>query len=148
MGVGLARVKGSSGVLLITLAVCLLLVCARAASAHPSALSVLTVQIEDRRVRAEMVLPVHGLQLLYPPPAGQKEADYAGWAAAKLEKDAGDALELRLNYAPVAPAVAHARVEDEATVFLEMEFPADTPTGEPLTAVRVCSNDVPHPGGG
>jgi hypothetical protein len=121
---------------------------ARPAVAHPSGLSVLTVMVEDDRVRAEMVLAVHALPPIYPPPAGQKEEDYPAWAAAQLEKDAGDALELRLNYAPVSPRSAHARAEDAATVFLEIEFPTDTPTSGPITAVQVFSNRVPKLGEG
>jgi len=129
-------------------AACALLGIARAAWAHPTGLSVLTVQVEDRRVRAEMVLPTHALPRLYPQPAGMKDADYAAWAAERLEKDAADVLELRLNYAPVSPASARARVEDESTLFLDMEFPATTPDGGPVTALQVYSNRVPNLGEG
>lgn len=121
---------------------------ARPAAAHPSGLSVLTVLVEDERVRVEMVLPSHALPPLYPPPGGQKEADYAAWAAAQLEKDAEEALELRLNYTPVSPASAHARAEDANTVVLEMEFAAITPTGGPVTALQVFSNRLPKLGDG
>src|SRR3954471_6418069 len=125
-------------------AACLLLTLARPASAHPEGLSLLTVMVEEQRVRAQMVLPASALPPIYPRPAGQREADYPAWAAAKLEKDAADALELRLNYAPVAASAAHARVEAGDAVLLEMEFPATTPKGEPVTTLQVYSNHLPQ----
>ena len=119
---------------------------ARVASAHPESLSVLTVMVEDQRVRAEMVLPAHVLPLLYPPAAGQGE--YRAWAARQLEKDGAEALELRLNYAPVDPLSVRAWVQDADTVVLEMEFPAATATSEAVSALQVFSNRLPKLGDG
>jgi hydrogenase/urease accessory protein HupE len=117
---------------------------ARQAQAHPEGLSLLTVMVEEQRVRAQMVLPASALPAIYPAPPGQPEADYPAYAAAKLKKDAADVLELRLNYSPVAPSSSHARVEAGDAVLLEMEFPATTPTGGPVTALQVYSNKLPQ----
>jgi hydrogenase/urease accessory protein HupE len=123
-------------------AACLLACLVLPAGAHPESLSVLTVMVEDQRVRAEMVLPVHALPALYPPTPGQRDQDYPKWAAAQLEKGAADALELRLNYAPVQPSNVRARAEDADTVVLEVDFPATTPTLEPVTTLQLFSNLV------
>jgi hypothetical protein len=128
------------------LAVLVLLASAAVAHAHPESLSVLTVMVEDQLVRAEMVLPVHALPALYPPTPGQRDQDYPGWAAAQLQKGAADAIELRLNYAPVAPSAARARAEGSDTVILEVDFPATTPTSEPVTTVQLFSNLLPKLG--
>jgi hypothetical protein len=110
--------------------------------AHPEGLSVLKVLVEDHRVRAEMVLPAHVLPSLYPATPNAKDA------MRLLEKDAADVLELRLNYGPVSPSAARARAEGADSVVLEMEFPATTPTGGPVTALQVYSNRLPKLGAG
>src|SRR5437762_10126826 len=47
-------------------ALCLLLAVSRSAHAHPEGLSLLTVMVEDQRVRAQMVLPASALPAIYP----------------------------------------------------------------------------------
>src|SRR5437773_1760685 len=130
------------------LAICAVLFFASIARAHPAGLSVLTIQIEDQRVRTEMVLPMHGMPLLYPPTPGQSDESYAAWAAGQLEKDAADVLEVRINYAPVSANRAKARAEGADSVVLEMEFSAATPTAGPITTLQVFSNRVPKLGEG
>ena len=134
--------------LVLVAAAAWLLTVAPPAAAHPEGLSLLTVMVEDQRVRAEMVVPVSALPMLYPPTPGQREEDYPAWAAARLKEDAATLLELRLNYAPVAPSSARARVEMVDAVFLELEFPATTPTGETVSALQVYSNALPKLGEG
>jgi hydrogenase/urease accessory protein HupE len=111
----------------------------RVALAHHDPLSSLTITVEPQTVRMVLVTPADELALWQPPAAAQTPEQYAAAAARRLEQEAADLFELRLNYNVVTPSNARASA-DAQTIRLELEYPS--PEGEPLRSLQVFSNLV------
>src|SRR3954471_1580028 len=111
----------------------------RVALAHHDPLSSLTITVEPQTVRMVLVTPADELGLWQPPAAAQTPEQYAAAAARRLEQEAADLFELRLNYNVVSPSTVRASA-DAQTIRLELEYPS--PEGEPVRSLQVFSNLV------
>jgi hydrogenase/urease accessory protein HupE len=120
---------------------CVALLCAPVASAHDNPISTLTVSVERQTVRLVLVVHTDELGLWQPPAPSASPAVYAASAAARLEKEARDLFELRVNYQVVAPSSVRAKAETPEVVRAELEY-ATGDVGE-VTALQVFSNLVP-----
>jgi hydrogenase/urease accessory protein HupE len=115
-----------------------LLLHAAPACAHHDPLSSLTVTLEPRVVRLVLVIPADELAAWHPASASDTPQQYAASAARKLQQDAADLFELRLNYNVVSPSNVRASTDNPQVVRLEVEYPP--PEGEPLRSLQVFSN--------
>jgi hydrogenase/urease accessory protein HupE len=105
-------------------------------------LSSLTITIDPRTVRAVLVVPADELAVWSPAAPDQTPEQYAQSISKRLQAEAADLFELRLNYNVVSPSDVRASSDDPQTVRLELQYPPPDDDASSLTALQVFSNLV------
>jgi hydrogenase/urease accessory protein HupE len=127
---------------LVALLLFVTLVAPRVARAHHNPLSSLTISVEPRAVRMVAVVPADELAIWSPAAPDQTPEQYAAAVARRLQDEAADLFELRLNYNVVSPSDVHATSDDPQVVRLEMLYPPPDDDAASITALQVFSNLV------
>lgn len=122
------------------LALCAAALYPRTAKAHHDPISSLTVTAEPRAVRLVLVMPVDELAAWSPPAPSHSPEEYAAAAARRLQDEALQLFELRMNHQPVSASNVRGTADSPQVVRLEVEYPP--PDGEPLRSLQVVSNLV------
>lgn len=127
---------------MLALVACVLWIMPRAARAHHDPISALTVTVELHAVRLVLVMPTDELAVWSPPAPSHSPDQYATAAARKLQDDAADLFELRLNYNVVGPSNVRGTADSPQVVRLEVEYPPPADGNGPLASLQVFSNLV------